>query len=57
MIEFIVDSEGMKRIELDDKWGFVDGDCNMVAKPIYDYAYDYQKWFCKSKKSATYGAI
>jgi len=38
------------RFENNDKWGFLDLDCKIKIKPVYDYVYDFQNDYAKVQK-------
>lgn len=42
--------ESRMRIEKNGLWGFIDTQCNMIAKPVYSYADDYSKGFARVQK-------
>jgi len=52
-----IQHEKFKRVEQNNKWGFVDNNCDFVAKPIYEYAYNFSNGFAKVKSGKNWGFL
>ena len=46
-----------QRIEQNNKWGFIDNDCNLLVKPTFDYVSDFSNGFSKVKINNKWGFL
>jgi hypothetical protein len=49
--------EGFKRIEQNNKWGFLETNCKVAVKPTYEYAYPFSNGFAKVKVGKNWGFL
>lgn len=49
--------EGLRRYERDKKWGFADGDGNVVVEPIYDAVGDFDQGYASVRLDGVYGML
>lgn len=42
--------EGLARVQINEKFGFINNDCEEVAKPVYDFASDFYNGYAQVKR-------